>query len=127
MGALHRRIETDGPLDAATQEGFGGIGFTALAQGLLTGRHLDGIPADSRATQGKSFDEGRLSDGMPRLPRALNNIAAGRGQSLAQRARPATGRLAPPPPLRASTHPRLHGGFWYGPDTVPSLSSAQPE
>ncbi|MFE0252299.1 L-glyceraldehyde 3-phosphate reductase [Streptomyces sp. NPDC059010] len=81
---LNRWIETDGLLDAAEQEGFGVIGFTALAQGLLTGRYLDGIPADSRATQGKSFDEGWLSDDMLRRLRALNDIAAGRGQSLAQ-------------------------------------------
>ena len=37
------------------------IGFTALAQGLLTGRYLDGIPEGSRATQGKSFDPDWLS------------------------------------------------------------------
>ncbi|NUP24632.1 MAG: L-glyceraldehyde 3-phosphate reductase [Streptomyces sp.] len=83
---LNRWIESDGLLDAAEQEGFGVIGFTALAQGLLTGRYLDGIPADSRATQGKSFDEGWLSDDMLRRLRALNDIAAGRGQSLAQMA-----------------------------------------
>ena len=81
---LNRWIESDGLLDAAGQEGFGVIGFTALAQGLLTGRYLDGVPADSRAAQGKSFDPGWLSDDMLRRLRGLNDIAARRGQTLAQ-------------------------------------------
>ncbi|KUL71030.1 MULTISPECIES: L-glyceraldehyde 3-phosphate reductase [unclassified Streptomyces] len=83
---LNRWIENEGLLDAAEQEGFGVIGFTALAQGLLTGRYLEGVPAGSRATQGKSFDEGWLSDEMRGRLRALNDIAARRGQSLAQMA-----------------------------------------
>ncbi|MGW1729285.1 L-glyceraldehyde 3-phosphate reductase [Streptomyces sp. NPDC002306] len=83
---LNRWIETEGLLDAAADEGFGVIGFTALAQGLLTGRYLDGIPEGSRATQDKSFSTSWLSDDtLPRL-RALNDIAARRGQSLAQMA-----------------------------------------
>ncbi|MFJ6725051.1 L-glyceraldehyde 3-phosphate reductase [Streptomyces sp. NPDC091281] len=81
---LNRWIETDGLLDAAADEGFGVIGFTALAQGLLTGRYLDGVPADSRASQDKSFDTGWLTDDTLRRLRALNDIAARRGQSLAQ-------------------------------------------
>ncbi|MFH0518411.1 L-glyceraldehyde 3-phosphate reductase [Streptomyces sp. M41] len=83
---LNRWIENEGLLDAAEQEGFGVIGFTALAQGLLTGRYLDGVPAGSRATQGKSFDETWLSDDMLGRLRALADIAARRGQSLAQMA-----------------------------------------
>ncbi|MCX4902903.1 L-glyceraldehyde 3-phosphate reductase [Streptomyces sp. NBC_00878] len=83
---LNRWVETDGLLDAAEQEGFGVIGFTALAQGLLTGRYLDGVPQDSRAAQGTSFDTTWLSDDMLRRLRALNDIAARRGQSLAQMA-----------------------------------------
>ncbi|MFJ4754071.1 L-glyceraldehyde 3-phosphate reductase [Streptomyces sp. NPDC088763] len=83
---LNRWIENEGLLDAAEQEGFGVIGFTALAQGLLTGRYLEGVPAGSRATQGKSFDEGWLSDEMRGRLRALNDVAARRGQSLAQMA-----------------------------------------
>lgn len=81
---LNRWVETDGLLDTAEQEGFGVIGFTALAQGLLTGRYLDGVPQDSRAAQGTSFDTTWLSDDMLRRLRALNDIAARRGQSLAQ-------------------------------------------
>ncbi|MGW3291607.1 aldo/keto reductase, partial [Streptomyces sp. NPDC001002] len=83
---LNRWIETDGLLDVAQEEGFGVIGFTALAQGLLTGRYLDGVPEDSRAAAGTSFDTSWLSeDNLDRL-RALNDIAARRGQSLAQMA-----------------------------------------
>ncbi len=59
---LNRWIETEGLLDVAEEEGFGVIGFTALAQGLLTGRYLDGVPKDSRAAQDKSFDTGWLTD-----------------------------------------------------------------
>ena len=81
---LNRWIETDGLLDAAADEGFGVIGFTALAQGLLTSRYLDGIPEGSRATQGKSFDTGWLTDAMLKRLRGLNDVASARGQSLAQ-------------------------------------------
>ncbi|MGW4913735.1 L-glyceraldehyde 3-phosphate reductase [Streptomyces sp. NPDC004270] len=83
---VNRWIETDGLLDAAQEEGFGVIGFTALAQGLLTGRYLDGIPEDSRAAAGTSFDTDWLSDDMVNRLRALNAIAQRRGQTLAQMA-----------------------------------------
>ncbi|WP_225826207.1 L-glyceraldehyde 3-phosphate reductase [Streptomyces naphthomycinicus] len=81
---LNRWIETDGLLDAAEEEGFGVIGFTALAQGLLTGRYLDGVPQDSRAAQGTSLDAAWLTEDMRGRLRALNDIAARRGQTLAQ-------------------------------------------
>ena len=55
-------------------------------EGLLTGRYLEGVPEGSRATQGKSFDQGWLSDEMRGRLRALNDIAARRGQTLAQMA-----------------------------------------
>ncbi|MFD4506440.1 L-glyceraldehyde 3-phosphate reductase [Streptomyces sp. NPDC058457] len=83
---VNRWIETDGLLDAAQEEGFGVIGFTALAQGLLTGRYLDGIPEGSRAAAGTSFDTNWLSDDMVNRLRALNAIAQRRGQTLAQMA-----------------------------------------
>ncbi|SMF79494.1 L-glyceraldehyde 3-phosphate reductase [Streptomyces sp. Amel2xC10] len=83
---LNRWIETEGLLDVAEEEGFGVIGFTALAQGLLTGRYLDGVPKDSRAAQDKSFDTGWLTDDTLRRLRALNDIAERRGQTLAQTA-----------------------------------------
>lgn len=81
---LNRWIEDEGLLDAAGDLGFGVIGFTALAQGLLTGRYLDGVPEDSRAAAGKSLDAGTLTDEVVGHLRALNDIASDRGQSLAQ-------------------------------------------
>ncbi|WIE75713.1 L-glyceraldehyde 3-phosphate reductase [Curtobacterium sp. MCSS17_007] len=81
---LNRWIEDEGLLDAAGDLGFGVIGFTALAQGLLTGRYLDGVPEDSRAAAGKSLDAGSLTDEVVEHLRALDDIASERGQSLAQ-------------------------------------------
>ncbi|WP_405495295.1 L-glyceraldehyde 3-phosphate reductase [Nocardia sp. NBC_00511] len=81
---LNRWIETEGLLDAAADHGFGVIGFTALAQGLLTGKYLDGIPEGSRATQGKSFQTDLLTPEMLDRLRKLNAIAERRNQSLAQ-------------------------------------------
>ncbi|GAY09754.1 L-glyceraldehyde 3-phosphate reductase [Pseudonocardia sp. N23] len=81
---LNRWIETEGLLDAAADEGFGVIGFTALAQGLLTSRYLDGIPSDSRASRGSTFSTDWLTDDMVARLRSLNGIAGKRGQTLAQ-------------------------------------------
>jgi L-glyceraldehyde 3-phosphate reductase len=80
---FNRWIE-GGLLDVLGDEGVGCIAFTALAQGLLTNRYLDGVPADSRAAQGKSLDQGVINDENLARVRALNEIAAGRGQTLAQ-------------------------------------------
>jgi L-glyceraldehyde 3-phosphate reductase len=80
---LNRWIE-HGLLDILGREGVGCIAFSPLAQGMLTDRYLDGVPADSRAAAGKSLDPGLLSDGNLQHIRALNEIAAARGQSLAQ-------------------------------------------
>jgi L-glyceraldehyde 3-phosphate reductase len=81
---LNRWIETDGLLDAAAELGIGVICFTALAQGLLTDRYLEGIPEDSRAARDPEFDKSWLSDEMIARLRTLNEIASRRGQSLAQ-------------------------------------------
>jgi L-glyceraldehyde 3-phosphate reductase len=82
---FNRWIE-DGLLDVLGEHGVGCIGFSPLAQGLLTNRYLDGIPEGSRAAQDKSIDSGQLSeDNLARI-RALNEIAQERGQSLAQMA-----------------------------------------
>ena len=83
---LNRWIEKDGLLDTLDDLGVGSIGFTALAQGLLTGRYLDGVPADSRAAQGKSLSRDWVNDEMIRRLNGLNDLAAGRGQTLAQMA-----------------------------------------
>ena len=61
----------------------GCIVFSALAQGLLTDRYLDGVPEDSRAARADSTLTG-LDDDVLRRVRALNEIAVGRGQKLAQ-------------------------------------------
>ncbi|MFI9402501.1 L-glyceraldehyde 3-phosphate reductase [Nocardia sp. NPDC052316] len=81
---LNRWIETEGLLDAAGAEGFGVIGFTALAQGLLTSKYLDGIPPESRAAQGKSFQNELLTPAMIDRLRKLGAVADRRGQTLAQ-------------------------------------------
>ena len=60
--------------------------YTALAQGLLTDRYLGGVPADSRAAQGKSLDRSTITEEKLTRIRALNEIARERGQTLAQMA-----------------------------------------
>jgi L-glyceraldehyde 3-phosphate reductase len=81
---LNRWIE-DGLLDELEAQGMGCIVFTALAQGLLTDRYLAGVPADSRAARADSTVAG-LDDDVLRRVRALNDLAATRGQALAQMA-----------------------------------------
>src|SRR5882757_11436853 len=61
---LNRWIESEGLLDTAAELEIGVIGFTALAQGLLTDRYLDGIPEDSRAARDTTFDKSWLNDEM---------------------------------------------------------------
>lgn len=84
---LNRWIEDD-LLDALDDTGMGCIAFSALAQGLLTHKYLDGIPADARIHQpgGESFKAEFLSASNLQHVRALNDIAQARGQSLAQMA-----------------------------------------
>ncbi len=80
---LNRWVE-EGLLDALEEQGVGCIAFSPLAQGLLTDRYLDGVPEGSRAAAGKSLDPGQLSETNLTHVRALNKVAAARGQSLAQ-------------------------------------------
>ena len=80
---LNRWIEQD-LLSAVDDLGVGVIAFSPLAQGMLTDRYLNGVPEDSRAAQGKSLDPSWLTDDALTHIRALNDIAADRGQSLAQ-------------------------------------------
>jgi L-glyceraldehyde 3-phosphate reductase len=79
---FNRWIE-DGLLDELEEQGMGCIVFTALAQGLLTDRYLDGIPSDSRAARDDSTVTG-IDDDVLRRVRALDEIAKARGQKLAQ-------------------------------------------
>ncbi len=81
---LNRWIETD-LLDTLEAEGMGCIVFTALAQGLLTDRYLNGVPADSRAArEGSTVQSDHLSPQVLDHVRKLNDIAVERGQKLAQ-------------------------------------------
>ncbi|MFI7641252.1 L-glyceraldehyde 3-phosphate reductase [Nonomuraea sp. NPDC049400] len=79
---INRWIE-DGLLDAVEEAGMGCIVFSPLAQGLLTDRYLEGVPADSRAATSRFLSEDRIDR---ELARDLNEIARGRGQTLAQMA-----------------------------------------
>jgi L-glyceraldehyde 3-phosphate reductase len=85
--SMFDRWVEDGLLDVLGKEGVGAIAFTPLAQGLLTDRYLKGIPEGSRASKPNSFlkksdiDEHHLTE-----VRALNELAAERGQSVAQMA-----------------------------------------
>ncbi len=82
---LNRWVE-DALLETLDEIGTGCIAFSPLAQGLLTGKYLDGVPQDARASKGTSFDQSLLSDDNIGRVRALNEIASGRGQTLAQMA-----------------------------------------
>jgi L-glyceraldehyde 3-phosphate reductase len=82
---LNRWIE-GGLLEVLEREGVGTIVFSPLGQGLLTDRYLQGVPEDSRVRRGEAFDERLLSEEALARVRALNEIAQGRGQSLAQMA-----------------------------------------
>lgn len=82
-----RTIEKDGLKDYAAAHGIGVITFCPLAQGLLTDRYLNGIPADSRIrTDGRFLKENAVTEETENKVRCLNEIAAKRGQTLAQMA-----------------------------------------
>ncbi|MGZ4605324.1 MAG: L-glyceraldehyde 3-phosphate reductase, partial [Blastococcus sp.] len=83
---LNRWIETEGLLDTLEEVGAGCIAFSPLAQGMLTGKYLDGIPEGSRASQDKSLSTELLTDEALGHVRALDGIARRRGQGLAQMA-----------------------------------------
>ena len=83
---LNRWVEDDGLLTTLEDLGIGSIVFSPLAQGMLTGKYLKGVPDDSRAAQHKSLKPDFLTDRNLENIRGLNAIAEGRGQSLAQMA-----------------------------------------
>jgi L-glyceraldehyde 3-phosphate reductase len=82
---LNRWIEPE-LLDAVGELGIGCIAFSPLAQGMLTDKYLDGVPEGSRASRPSSLSPTLLTDDALGKVRALNEIADGRGQSLAQMA-----------------------------------------
>ncbi|KYK13973.1 MULTISPECIES: L-glyceraldehyde 3-phosphate reductase [Streptomyces] len=82
---LDRRPETSGLLDTLGELQVGSIAYSPLEQGLLTGRYLDGIPEDSRAASDSPFlDSDAVTGELVGRLSALNDVAADRGQSLAQ-------------------------------------------
>ncbi len=84
---FNRWIETDGLIDTLGDLGVGCIGFSPLAQGLLTDKYIDAQPADgARATKGGSFGSALLTPENLANVRALAAIARRRGQTLAQMA-----------------------------------------
>lgn len=83
---LQREPEREGVFTAASEEGMGVIVFSPLAQGLLSNRYLQGIPADSRAALGQFLKPGQVIDAVVTRMRTLQEIAGARGQSLAQMA-----------------------------------------
>src|SRR5580658_3996417 len=80
---LNRWIE-GGLLDVLGREGVGCIAFSPLAQGLLTGKYLNGIPAGSRASRPGSLSADQLTEANLAHVRKLNELAVARGQTLAQ-------------------------------------------
>lgn len=85
---LNRWTENGSPnlYEALEEVGAGSIAFSPLAQGMLTDRYLNGIPADSRAAQEKSLAEDSITEDKLDRVRGLHRIAEGRGQTLAQMA-----------------------------------------
>jgi len=85
--SMFDRWVEDGLLDVLGQEGVGSIVFSPLEQGLLTDKYLHGLPENSRAVRdGRYMNEAKISDEKLAKVRALNELALGRGQSLAQMA-----------------------------------------
>ncbi|MEV4951536.1 L-glyceraldehyde 3-phosphate reductase [Paenarthrobacter nitroguajacolicus] len=85
---LNRWTENGSPnlYEALDQVGAGSIAFSPLAQGMLTNRYLNGVPADSRAAKERFLSESALTEDKLDRVRGLNAIAEGRGQTLAQMA-----------------------------------------
>ncbi|WP_175409515.1 aldo/keto reductase [Streptomyces sp. TRM64462] len=81
---LDRTIEDNGLIAASAEVGAGVIAYSPLAQGQLTDRYLDGVPADSRMAIGHFLKRDALTDDKLTLLRALNKFAGDRGQTLAQ-------------------------------------------
>ena len=83
---FNREPEKEGILQQAKENGTGFIAFSPLAQGLLTNRYLHGIPEDSRIARGGFLKKEQLTDDTLKKIKALNEIAAQRGQTLAEMA-----------------------------------------
>ena len=83
LNMLDREPQEEGILDFCAEEGIGFIAFSPLAQGLLTDRYLNGIPADSRMSKGKFLKESMLTPELLQRLRHYNEVAENRGETLA--------------------------------------------
>lgn len=83
---VNRWVERDGLKETLKELGIGSIVFSPLAQGLLTARYLKGIPQDSRAAENKFLSPSLINDHSIAALNGLNDLAAARGQTLAQMA-----------------------------------------
>ncbi|WP_319412364.1 L-glyceraldehyde 3-phosphate reductase [uncultured Cohaesibacter sp.] len=83
---LNRWVEKDGLKDTLKELGVGSIAFTPLAQGMLSNKYLNGIPANSRAASGRFLKKEMITEKAVEHLKKLNEIAARRGQTLAQMA-----------------------------------------
>ncbi len=83
---FNREPEKEGILKQTQQHGSGFIAFSPLAQGLLTGRYLNGIPDDSRMARGNFLKKEQLTEEVLQKIKALNELAGQRGQTLAEMA-----------------------------------------
>jgi L-glyceraldehyde 3-phosphate reductase len=81
---INRWLDDDHLLDTLEEVGAGCIAFSPLAQGLLTNRYLDGVPADSRVATGGAMSAAMLTEERLAVVRALDGLASRRGQTLAQ-------------------------------------------
>ena len=86
VSMLNRHYEEEGMFDLLDSEGVGGILFSPLAQGLLSDKYLQGIPADSRAKRNYFLKESRITPELLEKITRLNQIASERSQTLAQMA-----------------------------------------
>ncbi|MBR1933317.1 MAG: aldo/keto reductase [Prevotella sp.] len=86
LNMLDREPQQSGILDLCREQGVGFISFSPLAQGLLTDRYLNGIPEDSRMSKGKFLKESMLTDELLTRLRRYNEVAQGRGETLAEMA-----------------------------------------
>jgi L-glyceraldehyde 3-phosphate reductase len=86
LNMLDREPMEDGILDFCAEEGVGFISFSPLAQGLLTDRYLNGVPADSRMSKGKFLKEEMLTPELLAKLKKYNEVAASRNETLAEMA-----------------------------------------
>lgn len=84
LNMLDRAPAKEGILSAVKHEGAGFVSFSPLAQGLLTGRYLEGIPADSRIKKETTLSADKLTPSLLAALRRLSDLAAQRGETLAQ-------------------------------------------